>query len=306
MGISYHRMNQLSDYRSEARSLVSAGYRWMLQYWHRRTRPMAHFYGRMQASTSFRFFMELATFLGVMATIISFILERWDREHDRAHKAWTLVAAHEEGNIGLQDALEFLKDDYRLSSVMLDEAQLYKVQLPEANLNHSHFERAELSESNLRGALLREAKLNDAKLHSAILEDVDLTKADLSGAKLISTKLSGAILENTILSDADLKLADLSGANLTNAEFGGAIFLGATLEDATGRDRWPETAWFCKTTMPNGDINNEDCESLKEKCETGPPEADMASLCRWFEKNHEEVLAAISQSGNILSSRVEP
>ncbi len=73
----------------------------------------------------------------------------------------------------------------------------------------------------------------------------DLTKADLNGANLTNADLSGANLYGAYLSKADLSGARLYGANLR-----GARLYGANLNEAE----------FCDTKMPDGSINNNDCE----------------------------------------------
>jgi len=73
----------------------------------------------------------------------------------------------------------------------------------------------------------------------------DLTKADLNGANLTNANLRGANLSGTYLSKADLRGANLRGANLR-----GARLYGANLNEAE----------FCDTKMPDGSINNNDCE----------------------------------------------
>ena len=79
----------------------------------------------------------------------------------------------------------------------------------------------------------------------------DLTEANLKGANLRHTnlrhtELQGANLRGTDLRGANLRDANLEGANLR----GGGNLLGANLKGVR----------FCYTTMPDGSVNNSDCD----------------------------------------------
>ena len=72
---------------------------------------------------------------------------------------------------------------------------------------------------------------------------------DLIGAYLIGAYLSSANLIGANLSGADLSLADLSLANLSGANLSGTNLSGAIL---------------CKTTMPDGHVEDSGCgQALK-------------------------------------------
>jgi hypothetical protein len=88
--------------------------------------------------------------------------------------------------------------------------------------------------ANLSGADLHQANLTGADLSGADLSGANLNFANLSGADLPGTDLSGADLRRTNLTKADLRAADLTGADLSGAH-------------------------FCRTTMPDGSINNRHC-----------------------------------------------
>ena len=62
--------------------------------------------------------------------------------------------------------------------------------------------------------------------------------------------LSGANLKFANLEWANLKEANLEGANLRHANLRGGNLLGANLKGVR----------FCYTTMPDGSVNNSDCE----------------------------------------------
>jgi uncharacterized protein YjbI with pentapeptide repeats len=71
----------------------------------------------------------------------------------------------------------------------------------------------------------------------------------LSGAHLQGATLADATLVGADLRYADLTGTDLSGADLTDAELTGATTSGTTWDGAT----------FCRTTMPDGTVNNSGC-----------------------------------------------
>ena len=93
--------------------------------------------------------------------------------------------------------------------------------------------------------LLKTNSCPSCELSKATLEGADLTKANLkwvnlSGADLTEASLQGADLTNVYLGQARLNQADLTGAKL---------------EGVVGISK----AIFCKTTMPDGTINDSGC-----------------------------------------------
>jgi uncharacterized protein YjbI with pentapeptide repeats len=121
------------------------------------------------------------------------------------------------------------------------------------------------------GVELPNPKMNKAKLPCALLNEANLDGADLEGAYL-----NGANLKPASLKPASLNMAILTGAGLTRANLGGAIVTEADLREeelfgpppSDKADRsWANLDWagmseatFCGTTMPDGIINNDDCE----------------------------------------------
>ena len=99
--------------------------------------------------------------------------------------------------------------------------------------------------------LLKETKrcprcdLTEANLKGANLRHTNLRHTDLQGANLRGTDLRGANLR-----DANLQSANLEGANLRHANLRGGNLLGANLKGVR----------FCYTTMPDGSVNNSDCD----------------------------------------------
>ncbi|GKY89573.1 pentapeptide repeat-containing protein [Sinisalibacter aestuarii] len=101
-------------------------------------------------------------------------------------------------------------------------------------------ESCDLSGADLRWANVYEAELAGAdNLVNAVLNGADLSGANLYGANLQGTALRGANLQGAEMSWANLRSADLNGADVTDAKFTGAI--------------------FCKTTMPDGSVNDDNC-----------------------------------------------
>jgi hypothetical protein len=107
------------------------------------------------------------------------------------------------------------------------------------------------------------------------LRGVDLSDAYLEKPDLVRTDLSGANLSGIWFREADLKLTNFTGADLRDAYFG--TLFGETFDEGQwGRtnftdadlrgavfygEKWqrPWAILYCRTTMPDGSINNRDC-----------------------------------------------
>ena len=120
--------------------------------------------------------------------------------------------------------------------------------------------------------VLSGVNLTGVNLEGLILDGVNLSGANLAGANLKGVSARSSVssshydytdgtsewideirqanLEKTNLAEADLTGANLTGANLTGANLTGAELSWAKLEGTI----------FCNTTMPDGSINNSDCE----------------------------------------------
>ena len=122
----------------------------------------------------------------------------------------------------------------KLIYTKMRDTYLKQSNLSMANMTYADLSRANLSEANLNNATLWFTNLRGATLKNANLREADLSEADLSSANLV-----GADLRETNLRETNLSYSYLTGANLTGANLTGAR--------------------FCKTMMPNGSINNEDC-----------------------------------------------
>ncbi len=131
-----------------------------------------------------------------------------------------------------------------LGEANLSEAYLYNANLSSCNLHNAKLIRTRLNRANLSEANLSEANLYVAKLNNSNLQGANLNEADLSGANFSYAILNGANLSNAKLFRAKLREADLYAANLSGANLNMADLRGAR---------------FCRTTMPDGSINNDDC-----------------------------------------------
>ena len=106
-----------------------------------------------------------------------------------------------------------------------------------------------------------------AALPNAVLKQADLKGADMRGANLRESDLSRADLRNAKLGGADLRNADLSGADLRGTKLFNANLGGAKLHGKFGPVK------LCKTVMPDGSLNNSNCDGQAE----GVPPRPLAS-----------------------------
>ena len=146
-----------------------------------------------------------------------------------------------------------------LTKASLTKANLYGAYLTganlvEANLREADLRGADLQEASLTGASLTKANLTGAYLRKANLRGASLTEASLSRVNLQQANLRGASLTEASLTEASLSRANLAGANLREANLREANLAGANLTGAKLSE-----AKFCRTTMPDGSTNNDDC-----------------------------------------------
>lgn len=136
-----------------------------------------------------------------------------------------------------------------LAGTSLRRADLSGAKLIGADLAGAYLTEADLSGAHLEVANLVEADLELANLTGAYLNGVNLTEAELYRAELGGADLTGAYLNKAELSETNFSRANLTRANLTRANLTRANLDFADLQSVT----------FCRTTMPNGKINNRDC-----------------------------------------------
>jgi uncharacterized protein YjbI with pentapeptide repeats len=91
--------------------------------------------------------------------------------------------------------------------------------------------------------------LKNADLQNTDLRAVNLRGADLSGANLSGANLMAANLQQANLSKADLTDSTLFGVNLFSTNLRQAIVKGVRFGSAR----------FCHTTLPDGEIFDQDC-----------------------------------------------
>ncbi|MFN8592171.1 MAG: pentapeptide repeat-containing protein [Thermomicrobiales bacterium] len=108
----------------------------------------------------------------------------------------------------------------------------------------------------------------------------NLAKCDLSG----SAALSGANCAGCNLADANLSRVNARGANLKGANLGKTCLVGADLTGANVSGANVKGAIYCRTTMPDGSLNNSGCGSATNCCPTCnvPPGGSCAapgSIC---------------------------
>jgi uncharacterized protein YjbI with pentapeptide repeats len=237
---------------------------------------------------------EMLEFVGRASVLIAVFLWFWeagDREKQKHYRAWELInsARGSSGDGGRRDALQDLNaDKVDLSAAPLSKAYLVEAQLSNAKLSRADLIKADLSGANLAGANLTGANLTKANLSNSDLTGANLTDTNLTGAllvqakligiysagaKLIGTFLTGAFLCDAYLSETDLTGANLAGADLSRTDVSNADLTGADLTDANLTSANLSGTVFCKTTMPDGTVNNRDCPpepALPDPSETPP------------------------------------
>jgi hypothetical protein len=130
--------------------------------------------------------------------------------------------------------------------------------LTDAPLGGRDMRGADFQNANLSGAVLVKANLSERPMEKRTLvtnfEDANLRRADFSGANLHMANFTSAYLRESNLSGADLSEAVLINANLKGAVLAGTNLKGAKTDGA----KWDD-AKFCKTTMPDGTLNDSGC-----------------------------------------------
>lgn len=164
------------------------------------------------------------------------------------------------------------KADEVLSGLAAKKKLLETKECVRCNLRKADLRRkANLSDAILSGADLSGAFLCSANLSDANLSDANLNRANLSDASLIKLYLIRANLSDANLMWANLRGANLMGANLSEVHLVGANLRSANLSGANLYEANLLKAGFCHTTMPDGSINNRDCD----KTDRAPPKPKM-------------------------------
>jgi len=161
-------------------------------------------------------------------------------------------------------------NDPKESIIDLQNTNLVNMALTKAKLQESNFFRTNLQGAQIVQTEMQGAFFDEAHLESAILVRTNLQNAVFPGAKLQKTKFFNADLRGADFVAADLRQTSFVKTNLQNANFEQANlqetrFREANLQGATfDNDKRLAQALFCRTTMPNGTLNNRDCKKLEE------------------------------------------
>ena len=105
-------------------------------------------------------------------------------------------------------------------------------------LNAASFTGSRLTDTRFSAAQARGASFADTEL-----DNVDLAYADLIGAVFVKARAANPELPTSLF------LADLKKANLRGSSW---------VDDQEHRNP-PLSAWVCRTTMPDGSVNDRDC-----------------------------------------------
>ena len=140
-----------------------------------------------------------------------------------------------------------------MSGADLSGMWLYANNFFDMNLESADFRESTISLSNLTMSDFTNANFEGAQFRRSIATAINLTNANLQGAWLNGTDFTkasfvGADLRNSLFSQGTI----FGGADFTDADLTGATFKPLSLLDE-------KTATYCRTTMPDGTINNRDC-----------------------------------------------
>jgi uncharacterized protein YjbI with pentapeptide repeats len=137
-----------------------------------------------------------------------------------------------------------------MSNMWLLHVDLARSNLSEADLHDTLITLSNLFGSNFSGANLRGVSIVRSMAANVNFSNADLTDAWFSGTELGKPSFVGANLQNATFSQGTI----IRRADFTDADLTGATFTPLTLLGAAGDV-------YCRTTMPDGTINNRDCKT---------------------------------------------
>jgi len=183
------------------------------------------------------------------------------------------VIATDEGKAGVVCHDCWLHELNRDHTVPVD-IKRYIVDIP--RLDNIDLSGSDLFGSYFTKAIATSGNFSNTILDMALFDLADLTNANLSGAKIRGANLRSANLTGADFTGADLSPkrdaswlryfraefeehgggTDLIGATIKNANFTNANLTGASMKGVKGSD----SAIFCNTIMPDGNISNRGCK----------------------------------------------
>jgi uncharacterized protein YjbI with pentapeptide repeats len=220
---------------------------------------------------------KFALLFSVVVGVWTYFAEADEREKARQdaikakhYRAWELInsARGSTGDGGRRDALQELSvDGVSLAGVYVPNAELSEIQLQHARLRGANFDGANLESADLTGAILVNASLKKAILTQVkLLDGANLSSSDLTGAHLNWIEAKGALMHRTILRCAYLRQAKLQDAYLLQADLKWSNLTEANLQNADISEAMLEGVKFCRTTMPDGSLNIQNCDQPESNC----------------------------------------
>ena len=146
----------------------------------------------------------------------------------------------------------------RFSRVILRGADMSNMWLLHVDLTSSN-----LSDADLHNTLITLSNLGFSNFSGANLQGVSIVRSMAAGVNFSNANLAGAVFSGTELRKprfvgANLQSVTFSvGTTLHRADFTGANLTGATFNPPSLLEE--ETSIYCRTTMPDGTLNNRDC-----------------------------------------------
>ena len=144
-------------------------------------------------------------------------------------------------------------------------ATLANVNLERFQLSFDDFSRADLTGANLKRAVFKHSDLEGATLNGANLEGAWFYHSSANGADFSRANLAGARFTGTPLRSASFTGADLrdvsfdSGVYIDSVDFTDADLTGAFFGELLYSSFIQKLPIYCRTTMPDGSLNNQDC-----------------------------------------------